>query len=213
MKPEKCGDFERSLTEVLNGSGAEDMQSDEAYMSECAGLNDHGVPDTACRRTLVGESVLKRMSETLAKSGLRVRYVRERREFNFGNAGVLRTSVTALIPVCLGGKQLAIKAAVLPGTGSETPLLLSKELLRSLQVRLDMGNDVLEIGKYRFRVKLRETERGHYALPLFEGLQKCRVEQQEVSNEGAKTHEVNAAEFWVPSATNSAAVATSSVCR
>ena len=138
--------------------------SDEAHMSECAGLNDHGVPDTACRRTLVVESVLKRMSETLARSGLRVRYFRERHQFRFGNAGTLRTPVTALIPVCLGGKQLAIKAAVLPGTGSETPLLLSKELLRSLQVKLDMGNDVLEIGKYGVCVKLRETERGHYCM-------------------------------------------------
>ena len=42
------------------------------------------------------------------------------------------------LPVCVGGKQLAIRAAVLPGTGSETPLLLSKELLRGFQVKLDM---------------------------------------------------------------------------
>ncbi|CAE7898284.1 unnamed protein product, partial [Symbiodinium sp. KB8] len=80
---EVSGDFERSLSEFLNHSGAEDMRADEVYMSEC--------------------------------------------------------------------KQLAIKAAVLPG-------------------------------KYRVRVKLRETERGHYAIPLFEGMQKCRAELQEVSN-------------------------------
>ncbi|CAE7838460.1 avt3 [Symbiodinium sp. CCMP2592] len=188
------GDFERSLSEFLSGSASnQDVHLSEAYMSECASLAEHGVPDTACRRTLVGERVVKRMSEALAKSGLRIRYVRERHDFRFGNAGTLSSSVSALIPVCLGGKRLAIRAAVLPGSGSDTPLLMSKELLRSLQVKLDMGSDILEIGKYGVKVKVRETERGHYALPLFHGLQKPTVK----SNVQAQTHEVNAAEFSV----------------
>ncbi|CAE7298082.1 GIP [Symbiodinium sp. CCMP2592] len=187
---EMRGDFERSLKDFLNSSGSsKDVRFHEAYMLECADLAEHGVPDTACRRTLIGESVLQRMSETLAKSGLRVRFVRENHEFRFGNAGTLRSSVSALIPVCLGGKQLAIRAAVLPGSGSETPLLLSKELLRSLQVKLDMGNDVLEIGKYGVQVKLRETERGHYALPLFCGLQPHNVKKAMKKNVHQKTHE------------------------
>ena len=129
------------------------LSDSEAYIAECAGLADHGVPDTACRRTLVGKSVLKRMSDVLRESGLQVRLVRESHEFRFGNAGLLRSTHSALIPVCVGGKQLAIRAAVLPGTGSETPLLLSKELLRGLQVKLDMGNDTLEIGKYGVKVR------------------------------------------------------------
>ncbi|CAE7275194.1 unnamed protein product [Symbiodinium microadriaticum] len=111
-------------------------------------------------------------------------------EFRFGNSGTLRTSVSALIPVCLGGKQLAIRAAVLPEAGSETPLLLSKELLRKLQVKLDMGNDRIEIGRYGVNAKLRETSRGHYALPLFEGMHGCRVKKNVQSGEGAKTHEI-----------------------
>ena len=190
------GDFERSLSEFLHSSEfCKDERTHEAYMSDCADLAEHGVPDTACRRTLVGESVLQRMSEALRQLGLRVRFVRENHEFRFGNSGTLSTKVSALIPVCLGGKQLAIRAAVLPGAGSETPLLLSKELLRKLQVKLDMGDDRIEIGRYGVSAKLRETERGHYALPLFKGLEQCRSKGNVPENAVVKTHEVNAAEF------------------
>ncbi|CAE7889512.1 unnamed protein product, partial [Symbiodinium necroappetens] len=190
------GDFERSLSEFLHSSEfCKDERSHEAYMTDCADLAEHGVPDTACRRTLVGESVLQRMSEALRQLGLRVRFIRENHEFRFGNSGTLKTKVSALIPVCLGGKQLAIRAAVLPGAGSETPLLLSKELLRKLQVKLDMGNDRIEIGRYGVSAKLRETERGHYALPLFEGLEQCKSKGDVPTNVGVKTHEVNTAEF------------------
>lgn len=191
------GDFERSLTEFLSSSQFSESECNhhEAYMADCADLADHGVPDTACRRTLVGESVLKRMSGMLRKLGLRVRFIRENHEFRFGNSGTLRTSVSALIPVCLGGKQLAIRAAVLPGAGSETPLPRPKELLRKLQVKLDMGNDRIEIGRYGVNAKLRETSRGHYALPLFEGMHGCQAKKNVQSGEVAKTHEVNTAEF------------------
>ncbi|CAE7172674.1 unnamed protein product [Symbiodinium microadriaticum] len=185
------GDFERSLTEFLSSSQFSESECNhhEAYMADCADLADHGVPDTACRRTLVGESVLKRMSGMLRKLGLRVRFIRENHEFRFGNSGTLRTSVSALIPVCLGGKQLAIRAAVLPGAGSETPLPRPKELLRKLQVKLDMGNDRIEIGRYGVNAKLRETSRGHYALPLFEGMHGCQAKKNVQSGEVAKTHE------------------------
>ena len=190
------GDFEHSLQQFFTSSaGSNRADVSEAYMAEFADLAEHGVPDTACRRTLIGQSVLQRMSSMLRKSGLKVRIVPECHEFKFGNAGVLKSTMSALIPVCFGGKQLAIRAAVLPGSGSETPLLLSKELLRSLHVKLDMGNDVLEVGKYGVRVKLKETERGHYALPLFTGLGGSSVKMPVIKNVHDKTKDVNAAEF------------------
>ena len=61
---------------------------------------------------------------------------------------MLRTTKTALIPISLGGKRIAIKAAVLPQSGAQTPLLLSKELMRGLKAKIDVENDRLVVGKY-----------------------------------------------------------------
>ncbi|CAE7765863.1 unnamed protein product [Symbiodinium sp. CCMP2456] len=160
--------------------------TEEAYMADLA---THGVPDTACRRTLIGESVLGRMSEALGRAGLKVQVVKEEHEFKFGNAGVIRTEKSAIIPVRIGEKQLAIKAAVLPGSGSGTPLLLSKELLRGLKATLDMENDVLVVRRCGVQMKLRETERGQYAIPLFEGLGVMN-EPDVTQKMQVKTHEV-----------------------
>eukprot|EP00439_Symbiodinium_sp_Y106_P069264 s77_g11.t2 len=123
------------------------------------------------------------MSGVLSESGLRIREIAEKHEFRFGNAGVLHTTKTALIPISLAGNALAIRAAVLPGSGAQTPLLLSKELLRSLKAKIDMERDCLVIGRYGVTIPLKETERGHYALPLFDF--KKRMQQ----NVQAETHE------------------------
>ena len=156
-----------------------------------ADLATHGVPDTACRRTLIGESVLQRMSEVLGRAGLQVRFVRESHELKFGNAGLIPTNRSAIIPVRLGSKQLAVKAAVLPGSGSETPLLLSKELLRGLGATLDMEEATLVVRKCG--VKLKETERGHYAIALFEGM---GIHEQHgvIPNQDAETQMLGATE-------------------
>ena len=58
-----------------------------------------------------------------------------------------------------------------------------------------MGNDTLEIGKYGVKVKLRETERGHYALPLFEGFKSSRCKESVISSNKNQTQDVNAVEF------------------
>ena len=131
-----------------------------------ADLATHAVPDTACRRTLIGEKVLEAMVEALRQRGLRVRYLDEKHEFKFGNAGKLQTSRAVVIPACIGGKLVALKAAVLPGEGAETPLLLSKECLRGMKATLDMDNDVLYVGRLGVKVDLKETERGHYGIPI-----------------------------------------------
>ena len=128
-------------------------RSSEAYMAVCdepveyAALSTHAVPDTACRRALIGARVLQGLESELRKKGLRVRYLDERHEFKFGNAGKLQTRQSVVIPACIGGKLIALKAAVLPEAGADTPLLLSKECLRGRRATLDMDNDVLYVGK------------------------------------------------------------------
>ena len=190
------GDLESRIFEFFKKE-QDQSAAEDAYMADLA---THGVPDTACRRTLIGESVLSRMSEVLGKAGLGVKVVDEENEFKFGNAGVMRTCKSAIIPVRLGKKQLAIKAAVLPGSGSGTPLLMSKELLRGLKATLDMENHVLVVRRCGVQMKLRETERGHYAIPLFEGMG-VMTEPDVIQQMQVKTHEANAVEgFGSPGA-------------
>lgn len=126
-----------------------------------------GIPDTACRRTSVGSGTLALIEGNLSKKGLKVQKARVSNEFRFGNNGVLTSDMMALIPAVLGGKRFIIKAAVLPKEGENTPLLLSKELLRQLGCVINLGTDSAVFSKFGFEMGLSETKKGHYAIPLF----------------------------------------------
>ena len=89
--------------------------------------------------------------------------------FRFGNSETLLTHRVATIPARLGSHRLLIKAAVFPGKGRRTPLLLGKELLRRLGAVMDMGSDVVTFSSLRVSVRMDETRKGHYAIPLFDG--------------------------------------------
>ena len=58
------------------------------------------------------------------------------------------------------------QAAVLPEGGSRTPLLLSKEIMRWLGCSMDMSKDQLWCSKIGQKIQMRETDRGHYAIPV-----------------------------------------------
>ena len=133
-----------------------------------ANLDASGVPDTACRKTLVGEYTLECICKRLSDMGLRVKFAEESHVFRFGNSETMTTDRVASIPARLGEHRLIIKAAVLPGKGRCTPLLLSKELLRKLGAIIDMGNDRIIFPDLKVEQKLKETAKGHYAVSLFE---------------------------------------------
>ena len=172
----------RLLSPRVFDDAPERAQSSDAYMAECsddvecASVTTHAVPDTACRRTLIGQRVLEGLVKELGRRGLRVRYMDEKHEFKFGNAGKLRTTQCVVIPACIGDRLIALKAAVLPNAGADTPLLLSKECLRGLKATLDMERDVMYVGKFGVSIDMKETERGHYAIPILG----CRVKRREV---------------------------------
>ena len=119
--------------------------------------------------------------------------LKEKHEFKFGNAGRLSTNRAVVIPACIGGRLVALKAAVLPAAGAETPLLLSKECL-SLKATLDMENDVLYVGKLGARIALKETERGHYAIPIL-GLPSRTFKDGNVQKMANEVHAVTEANF------------------
>ncbi|CAE7257454.1 GIP [Symbiodinium microadriaticum] len=68
---------ERLLFQNFCESAPDADRLSDAYMAECdasvgfADLSTHAVPDTACRRTLIGEKVLKGLVEALAERGLK----------------------------------------------------------------------------------------------------------------------------------------------
>ena len=73
------------------------------------------------------------------------------------------------------GMMLKNQSAVLGRHGSRTPLLLSKELMRRLGVVLDMKDDSCVFGVFNEKVKLCETKRGHYRIPLFKGFGQLKI--------------------------------------
>ena len=92
-------------------------------------------------------------------------------EFRFGNSGTLTSKEVALLPARVGSRTLLVKAAILDGPGRVTPLLLSKEFLRQLGAVLDLERDRCEFRASGERVDLVETKRGHYGVPMFQGIQ------------------------------------------
>ena len=146
--------------------GGSDSKAEGQYMAD---LSDHGVPDTACRRSLIGASVLERMEEHVRGVGCRIVRKKGVNVFRFGNAESLTSTELAIIPCFIGGRKILLQVAVLPGTGSETPLLMSKELLRELGAVLDMTTDTMMFRNLKdVTVRLGRTNKGHYAVPLFQ---------------------------------------------
>lgn len=153
-------------------------------------LATNAVPDTACRRTLIGAYTLGKVEEHLQKQGYQVKRVKGDSTFKFGNAGTLVSREVAILPACLGGKRFLVKASILPGDGQFTPLLLSKEFLREMHVRIDMERDVAWFGRLGVEVQLGETNRGHYAVPMFNLVNDCMVgdcDGGRIGKEGTRT--------------------------
>ena len=149
------------LSAIHEGAQPVFSKSDQA-----ATLDSHAVPDTACRRTLIGDYVLSLLESRLNEKGLIVTRRREVNEFRFGNAGILKSCEVASIPVTIGERHVVVNAAVLPEPGSRTPFLFSKELLKSLECILDTTTDEMVFKRINQRVKMGKTERGHYAIPI-----------------------------------------------
>eukprot|EP00435_Cladocopium_sp_Y103_P064391 s36_g26.t1 len=160
---------EAFVTEVFSNDPGEtnhpEVTVDDPILSECA------VPDTACRRTLVGAYTLQGLERHLRRQGMSVSRRAEISEFRFGNSGTLTSHEAVIIPAKLGSRKFLIKAAVLPS--SSTPLLLSKEVLRQLDCVLDLSKDRLKV--FGDWYDLESTGRGHYAIRCFDFSDECLI--------------------------------------
>lgn len=109
----------RVVFEVCQGEEAlsEGMFTSDPKLSLC------GVPDTACRKSLVRSRTLENIEKKLFDQGYKVEKSRVRSEFRFGNAGTLVADQVALLPAVIDGRKIIVKAAILPDEGSITPIL------------------------------------------------------------------------------------------
>ena len=153
---------------VLRGGlePASNSSASEILIAEIGSLAEHAVPDTACRKTLIGEYTLQGVEQCLRRRGLRVEWVAEENEFRFGNGGLIRAKWVVKMPLELGSTAVMVHAAVLPEGGARTPLLLSKEVLKWLGCVLDLERDTITFRKLNEEIKMKETAKGHYAIPI-----------------------------------------------
>lgn len=98
----------------------EEAQSEGMFTSDPK-LSLCGVPDTACRKSLVRSRTFENIEKKLFDQGYEKSRVRS--EFRFGNAGTLVADQVALLPAAIDGRKTIVKAAILPDEGSITPIL------------------------------------------------------------------------------------------
>ncbi|CAL1167422.1 unnamed protein product [Cladocopium goreaui] len=141
----------------------------ESYMCDAQGAHDcslstHAVPDTACRKTLVGQQTLEGIENELGLRGKKVHRFDDENVFRFGNDGCLKTVESVLIPVMFKHRSVVIRAAVLPGKGAHTRQKkdMEEEMIQkanNLDLQPDqpsdepeeegLGNEELETGKHK----------------------------------------------------------------
>ena len=163
------------LRAVAEGAQPDSVGVFESYAADHAALDEHAVPDTACRKTLIGEYTLYGMESKLRAKGFDVHRFGETNEFRFGNAGTLTSKEVARIPIRIGRSRMLINAAILPGSGARTPLLFSKELMKCLKGVIDLEKDEMFFRRLNERVKLSITQRGHYAIPVLEATEPAEI--------------------------------------
>ena len=156
IEPDVIDSFEAQVIQK-GGSGPSHLTLESEEHSVFDGANapisSHAVPDTACRKTLIGQYTLRDMERHVHDRGLKVKRLKGVNVFRFGNAGELTSTEIAHIPVYLGSTPVVIKAAVLPGSGAKTPLLLSKELLKWLGCKMNMDDDVMMFSRLNEKVE------------------------------------------------------------
>jgi hypothetical protein len=136
---------------------------------------------------------LRKLEQHLLKSGKIIMKRNESNEFRFGNNETLISKESAIIPACVQGRRMLIRAAILPDGGCLTSLLLSKEFLRELGAEIDLGREVVSFRKLGVEVQLGETRRGHYAIPMFEFGVDC-FESEVGKKQKTKTYDIAALE-------------------
>ena len=86
-------------------------------------------------------------------------------KFWFGNQETLGSIYNVEIQCRIGGKILVLRLCVVPG---QTPLLVSKPMLKALGAVLDMERDEIRFTRISVTAPLKVASSGHYQLNLCE---------------------------------------------
>ena len=126
------------------------------------------IMDSGATRSVCGEAVWNQISDYLLMRGLadKIDVQGENRDFRFGDGVVVRSKVSARIPVCIAKQWKELTLHVLPG---ETPPLLARPDLERWKTVVDYGNKVVRVDGVA--VKPAYTPNGHYMLNIFDDLQ------------------------------------------
>ena len=157
LSDEVVEEFEQEVLREGLEPKAEGLASSDIFSVESVSTLGHAVPDTACRKSLVGEYTLAGMQQCLRTRGYKVEFRDEVNDFRFGNAGVIRSEKVVKLPLTFGEKRVDVHVAVLLKGGSHTPLLLSKEFLKWLGAVIDTGTNTMYCKALRQRIRLAET--------------------------------------------------------
>ena len=124
----------------------------------------YGVLDSGCGKTIIGEKTLSQFQDLLRSRGLTTPvFDTEINHFRYGNGHSEISDKTVKIPVQLGGRHGAIKAAIVKGSA---PLLISRTALQILQASLDFKNNTLTLFDDRIQIPLQLNEAGQYVVRL-----------------------------------------------
>ncbi len=121
------------------------------------------VLDTACSKTVVGTGWLQRYLDYIKGKGLDPGFVYEKDAFRFGAAHkIYEANYSAIILMAIGGKWVAVKAAVIHG---DIPLLMSRPALARLGLVMDLGKNVADFRAVSSgEFDLKATPSGHPAI-------------------------------------------------
>lgn len=131
----------------------------EIFMTECFGS---AIIDTACTRTVCGQSWLDKYTSVLGKKRAdSLKETESHRPFKFGDGKVVYSVKSVKIPAKIGNTKCNIETEVVP---ANIPLLLSKTSLKRAGTILDMENDSAVM--FNQPVKLDFTSSGHYCVDI-----------------------------------------------
>ena len=122
------------------------------------------ITDSACSKNVMGTGWLQKYLDMMRGRDFNPDFVHEREAFRFGASRVYESSYAAVILIALGGKWIAIKAAVVHG---DVPLLLSRPCLAHLGMVLDVEKNTADFRAINVRnFALQNTSTGHPAIPV-----------------------------------------------
>ena len=153
------GESEQDQVEkVFFTTNKEELSKFTAESINCAAL------DSCCTSSVSGQ---KWMNIFLASAPGEIKKLikgpyKSKKTFQFGNEGILPTTMAYTIPIIVAGQQHFIEVDVID---SDIPLLMSKSHMKKLGITLNMANDTATIMGKPIRVDT--TSAGHFILNLF----------------------------------------------